>query len=125
MKRRLTSLVGLASLIALLALPAAAAPGIAVYQGPYAYKHITAGATTVVVHGGGQLHTICDNLPVNSSTITVYDNTAASGAVVGIITNLATAGGPYCMEYDVIVSTGLTIVTSGADDVTVAYQGHP
>lgn len=84
------------------------------------YLNITSAATTVVKSGGGTLWSITLNKPVASSTITIYDNTAGSGTKIGTITN-TTDVKPYDVPYGVRFETGLTIVTSGADDVTVVF----
>jgi hypothetical protein len=86
----------------------------------YRYLNITGQTTTVVKSGGGILHTICVNTPAATETITVYDNTAASGTKIGTVTVFA-ATNP-CLTYDVNFTTGLTIVTATASsDLTVSY----
>lgn len=86
---------------------------------------LAAPTTTVVKSGAGVLHTITLNKPVASSVITIYDNTSAAGTKIGTITLPGTllTDGPHSAIYDVIFSTGLTIVTAtGASDITVAYR---
>ena len=89
-----------------------------------AYKYLNivlaAPTTTTVKSGGGILHTVCVNNPAATGTITMYDNTAASGTKIGTIT---TTGSSYgCFTYDASFSTGLTIVTAtAASDITVTY----
>lgn len=86
----------------------------------YKYLNITGQATTVVKSGSGILHTICVNTPAATETITIYDNTAASGTKIGTITVFA-ATNP-CLTYDVNFGTGLTLVTATASsDLTVSY----
>lgn len=82
------------------------------------YTRISTATTTVVKSGKGKLQSITLNKPVASSTITIYDNTAGSGTVIGLITN-TTDVKPYDVTYNLNFQTGLTIVTSGADDLTV------
>jgi len=84
------------------------------------YSHIAGAATNVVKSGAGTLWRITLNKPIASSTVTVYDNTAASGTVLATITN-TTDVKPYFLDYGVRFETGLTIVTSGADDLSVVY----
>lgn len=86
-----------------------------------AYNYITTATTTQVKSGSGYLHKIVLNKPVASSTIKLIDNTAGTTANIGIITN-TTDVKPYELVYDVRFSTGLRIVTSGTDDITVIYQ---
>lgn len=93
----------------------------------FSYQNITLAAptTTTVKSGAGFLHAITINKPVASSVITIYDNTAGSGTVIGTITLPATllAQGPYTAIYDVAFGTGLTIVTAtGASDITVSFR---
>lgn len=86
----------------------------------YRYLNITGQATTTVKSGGGILHTICINTPAATETITIYDNTAASGTKIGTITVFASTN--PCLTYDVNFTTGLTLVTATASsDLTVSY----
>jgi hypothetical protein len=89
------------------------------------FLNIVGNVTTTVKSGAGVLHNICFNNGANSTVLTIYDNTAASGtkigtpAILGINTNVLT-----CLHYDLEFSTGLTIVAAGstANDITVTYQ---
>lgn len=84
-----------------------------------AYKNITTDTTTTVKAGSGLLHAVCVNTVAATETITIYDNTAASGTKIGTIT-AATYG---CDVFDVAFTTGLTLVTAtAAGDITVSYQ---
>ena len=86
----------------------------------YKYLNITGQATTTVKSGGGVLHTICVNTPAATETITIYDNTAASGTKIGTVTVYATTN--PCLTYDVNFTIGLTLVTATASsDLTVSY----
>lgn len=87
------------------------------------YKNITTGATTVVKTGGGILHTLTVNKGVATGTISIYDALSATNPI-GIITFGAALLGdpPITATYDVDFVTGLTIVTSGATDITVSYR---
>ena len=87
------------------------------------YKNITAITTgTLVRTGKGVLHAITLNKPVATSVITVYDNTAASGTVIGTITVPASPL-PVTLMYDVNYSTGLEIVVAtAASDITIAFS---
>lgn len=84
------------------------------------YANIAEAATTTVKSGQGTLWSITLNKPVSGSTITIYDNTAGSSTKIGTITN-TTDVKPYWLKYGIHFETGLTIVTSGADDITVCY----
>lgn len=52
----------------------------------YNYSNITGQATTVIKTGEGILHAITFNKPTATATVTLYDNTAASGTKIGTIT---------------------------------------
>ena len=85
-------------------------------------RNITSAATTVVKKGTGILLAIVVNKAVASSTYTIYDNTAASGTKIATVTNPATlTANQYTLPFMCKFTNGLTIVTSGADDITVVY----
>ena len=88
----------------------------------YAYSNITGDVTTTVKASPGALHTITFNNPVATETVTIYDNTAASGTKIGTVTVPASPM-PVTLTYDVNFGTGLTIVTAIAtSDITVSYK---
>lgn len=98
------------------------------------YSNLTSNATTTVKSGAGILHAIIINANWTGGTITIYDNTAASGTKIFTMTIgsptgglLSTSGqsgpfstGPLGLEF----STGLTIVTAGStsNNITVLYR---
>ncbi len=87
-----------------------------------AYRNLTATGTIVLKSGAGVLHTVTINsLGTVASVVTLYDNTAASGAKIGTINSLTLGGS---MVYDVAFNTGLTVATTGvvAPDITVSYR---
>jgi hypothetical protein len=87
----------------------------------YAYQNITTGTTMTLKSVPGYLHTVFVNTPAATGTITIYDNTAASGTKIGTITSYAST--PGCFTYDVAFWTGLTVVTATATaDVTVSFR---
>jgi hypothetical protein len=83
-------------------------------------KNITSATTTAVKATPGILIRVTVNKPVSGSTITIYNNTAASGTKVATITN-STDTKPYYLDFGCWCDTGITVVTSGADDVTITY----
>ena len=86
------------------------------------YSHIATSTNTVVKASPGNLHSITINqLGTVASLITIYENTAASGTVIGIINSLTFSG---TFTFDVAFATGLTITTTGtaAPDLTVSYR---
>lgn len=87
------------------------------------YSNISTATTTAVKSGAGTLHSITVNKAVASGVITIYDNTAASGTKIATITNPATLlHSQVFLPYGVRFTTGLTIVTSSTDDITVAWS---
>ena len=81
--------------------------------------NITTATTTVVKTGPGVLVSIVLNA-TNAGTITVYDNTAGSGTKIATISAAAPAGASF--GYLCQFTTGLTIVTASADNITVVYS---
>lgn len=98
--------------------------GAAVEEAGESFVHITTATTTVVKSGAGILHKVCENTIAASASITAYNNTTATAPVIGVVTNPLTLlqMGPLCATYDLYFSTGLTIVTTGAQDLTVTYR---
>jgi hypothetical protein len=88
----------------------------------YSYANITTKTDTAVKASAGHLHAIVINKAGSSDTLTVYDNTAASGTKIASITVTASVGFVYL--YDCAFSTGLTITSGGttAGDYTVIYR---
>lgn len=89
-------------------------------ENQFVYTNITTATTTVVKSGAGFFHGIMVNKPVAAATIAIYDNTAGSGPLIGTITFGASVLADISFrQYNVKFNTGLTIVTSGATDLTV------
>lgn len=88
------------------------------------YLNITTATTTTVKTGTGLFNAITINKNVATATITIYDNTAASGTKIGTITAGAAllTDPPINAIYNAKFATGLTIVTSGATDITISYR---
>ena len=85
------------------------------------FSNINTNTTTTVKSGAGVLKRIVVNqVGALSNTCTIYDNTTATGTIIGTIE-------PHVhmvFEYDVVFNTGLTIVTATgtAADLTIVYQ---
>ena len=87
------------------------------------FLNIAGAATTAVKSGAGILIAITFNKLVASGVVTIYDNTAASGTKIGTVTNPAVLLTTQLnLSYGLRFATGLTIVTSAADDLTVIYR---
>jgi hypothetical protein len=89
------------------------------------FTNINTQTTTTAKAGPGYLRRVVINKPLASGVITIYDNTAGSGTLVGVITMPATllSDGPHSVPYDAYCATGITLVTTGADqDITVVWE---
>ncbi len=86
----------------------------------YSFANISTSTTTTVKSGAGVLHLVnVNSLGTVASITTIYDNTAGSGTVIAIIDTLTLKGSN---QYDINFATGLTLVTTGAPNITVAYR---
>ena len=86
------------------------------------YLHLNANGTTTVKSGAGVLRRIVINTRGGLlNTLTIYDNTTATGAVIAVI-DTAAAGGEFGYELD--FTTGLTVVLASgtAADITIIYE---
>jgi len=89
---------------------------------PSSYLHLNANGTTTVKSGAGVLRRIVINTRGGIvNTLTIYNNTAATGAVIGAV-DTVNAGGAFNYELD--FTTGLTVVLAGgtAADITIIYE---
>ena len=82
------------------------------------FAHLTSG-TNVIRGTTTWLHRVTINTGA-AGTITLYNNGAASGDVVTVIT--VASGDEVSLEYDVRLDTGLTVVLSVTMDITVIYE---
>lgn len=87
----------------------------------HSFVNITTKTTTVVKASAGTLVSVIINKSGSTDTLTIYDNTAASGTLVGIITS-PTVGMEF--RYLAAMGTGITVVSGGgtAGDYTVTYR---
>ena len=86
------------------------------------FSNINTNTTTTVKSGAGVLKRIVVNkVGALLNTCTIYDNTTATGTIIGTIDLVHTQ---MVFEYDVVFNTGLTIVTATgtAADLTIVYQ---
>jgi hypothetical protein len=87
---------------------------------PYNYFNMTTGTTSLVKSGSGFLHNVCINTPA-AGTLLVLDSLTGAGVHIGQLTEVA-AQAPNCSIFDVQFSTGLTLSTTVAGDVTASYR---
>lgn len=97
---------------------------VAMLESGNSFINIAGAATTLVKTGAGQLIGIVINKLVATGVVTIYDNTSAAGTKIATITNpAALLSSQVSLDYKgVSFSTGLTIVTSSTDDITVIYK---
>lgn len=80
--------------------------------------YISTATTTTVKSGRGNLVRIVVT-ETAAGAITIYDNTAASGTILGVL-KASIVEGSY--EIGCRFQTGLTIVTAGASKLTVIWE---
>lgn len=86
----------------------------------YKYAYLAAAATTQVVTGPGRLIRVVVNTPIDGS-INLIDNTTGSTTNIGLIkTATASVNVPY-YYYGIKFTTGLRVIITGANDVTIVY----
>ena len=87
------------------------------------YAHLTAAGTEVLSIPGNPawLHSIVPGNP-GIGTITIYNNSVASGEVVAVLDLIDNPAHRITFSYDVRLDTGLTVVLSTDMDVTVIYE---
>ena len=87
------------------------------------FQNITTATTTTVKSGSGYLYALIFNKPVALSVVTIYDNTSAAGTKIATITMPAALLTQQLVQefFGLKFNTGLTIVTTGTDDITVVY----
>jgi len=86
------------------------------YAQPKAY-YIGSNGTYVLKTGAGLLYRVV--LLDNAGTVTVYDNTAGSGTLLGSIDGTAGSG---TLEFSATYNVGLTVVTGGGAKATIVYE---
>jgi len=85
----------------------------------YTYFNVNAsGTTTLLKNASGQtLHTITINA-AGASGIAVYDQTSAGKPLIATISSGAAVGSTFL--YDVQLTSGLTVVVGGNQDITLS-----
>lgn len=88
------------------------------------YRNITTATSTTCKYGAGKIHKICLNSPSQQAgIITVYDNTTNTGTIMATLQWTSNNSQlPQAINYDMPFSTGLTINTSQATNITVVYE---
>ncbi len=83
------------------------------------YRRVTASGPTVVKASAGQLMRLIYGGVGSAITVTVYDNTAASGTIV--LTWKFQVNTPSVIELNAWFPTGITVSLSAAGDITAVY----
>lgn len=86
------------------------------------HLRINSATTTVVNLNPGTLRRLVLNNPSSGGTITVYDNTSATGTPIAVVSVPGSSNNPFYLEYGMELTTGLTVVTSSAMDLTVIFD---
>lgn len=88
------------------------------------YTNITTATTTLIKNGPGVLHLIAVNTLVGSATVEMDDALTHTTPKIGTVTlpGTITSALPTNLFYDVNFTTGLSITTSGATDITVVWR---
>lgn len=81
--------------------------------------NFVAAGTTVLSTGPGVLEGVTVNTVAVTSSVKLYDNTAASGTVIATIATTAATGD---FPFNGVFGKGLTVVITGAPDVTVRWR---
>lgn len=101
---------------------------------PGSYRNITGNSTVEVKSSAGVIMGIMINNNSTGGTITIYDNTAASGTKIGTLQIGTPSGGLLStsgitgtsgfIAINTKFTTGLTVVTAGStsNDVTIIYR---
>ncbi len=86
------------------------------------YKYITTLGATTVVGSNGQirLHKIVLNKAA-TGTIKILD-TAAGASTTANVGTIAASTPAQTLTYDISLASGLTIINSATEDITVVYQ---
>lgn len=90
-----------------------------------ASARVSTNTTAVLKRGAGTLHRVTIGKPGSvNNVVTIYDNTAASGTVLAVISGTETTAASGTYTYDIDFYTGLTAVsaTGTAPDMTVVYE---
>lgn len=85
------------------------------------YANATATGATLVKITPGILHTVTFNKPTATSVVSMYDNTATTGTLIGTIT-VPSSPQPVTLIYDVAFGTGLAVnIATAVSDITISY----
>jgi hypothetical protein len=84
------------------------------------YTHLSANGTTTIKSGSGMLVNVTINSKGTTNSLTLYDNTSGSGAVIAIIDSTSQI---QVLNYSCAFNTGLTAVVAGgtAGDFTIGW----
>jgi len=81
------------------------------------YKYISTNTTTICKYGAGELTRIVN--VDNAGSVTIYDNTSATGTIIATIDTAKALGD---LTFGVPFSNGLTIVTATGAKIVVVYE---
>lgn len=85
-------------------------------------QRVTTAGTYVMKYGPGLLRYITVGTPASSSsTLTVYDNTSATGTIIDVVQGPSQAN-PVTLTYGLAFSNGLTVVSTGTWSAVVIFE---
>lgn len=82
---------------------------------------ITTATTTQVRTGPCVLKRIIFSIPVSTGTVNIIDGTSGTTSTHGVITSTADLK-PFVMECGYRLSTGLRVVTTQSQDITLVWE---
>ena len=90
----------------------------------YDWEYIPTATETNVKETSGFLKGIVINTPLAAGVISVYNNGSGASVPMAVITNPATllSDTSVRVDYDLAFSSGLTVVTAEAQDITIIYK---
>lgn len=87
------------------------------------FRYLPTAGTTVLKTGSCRLlRVICGTNASNGHTLTLYDNTAGSGAIIAVFTTAGSFALGTTAVFDLNLSKGLTAVTVGTSSWTVIFR---
>lgn len=91
--------------------------------------NVANGADTVILTNPGTLHTLtCNSIPTTTGNLFVYDGPSATGTLIAVVemvfAGVVTPSFPSTLNFDCILTTGLTVTcdaTLANFDFTIMY----
>ena len=90
----------------------------------FSWEYILTAVETNVKESAGYLKRLVINKPLANGTISLFNNGSGASVPIGVITLPGTllSDGPTVVDYDLAFDSGLTVLTTEAQDITVIYK---